>query len=194
MFSTMVLYYCNLFFGLSPSSLCFSTTTFRGMALPSSSGEPTLVGPSMELASTGGNLIKCRKEIYRMCYFCSLILGFPLKRWIFKYPVFPCQRNREENIRFTGWSLHFGESGTHCGTTRECFFCHRAGCFKLHLWSPACDGIKLIWVSNKYNKRYFTRNEWTFILTAKMICEYVHCVQSRISPQLQVYKQTDSSR
>jgi hypothetical protein len=33
------------FFGLYPSSLCFSTTTFQGMALPSSSGEPTLVGP-----------------------------------------------------------------------------------------------------------------------------------------------------
>jgi hypothetical protein len=28
-----------------PSSLCFATKTFRGMALPSSSGEPTLLGP-----------------------------------------------------------------------------------------------------------------------------------------------------
>jgi hypothetical protein len=35
MFLTMVLYYCDLFLGLSPSSPCFSTTTFRGMALPS---------------------------------------------------------------------------------------------------------------------------------------------------------------
>jgi hypothetical protein len=26
-------------------SLCFATTTFRGMALPSSSGEPTLLSP-----------------------------------------------------------------------------------------------------------------------------------------------------
>jgi hypothetical protein len=41
----MVLYSCDLFFGLSPSSPCFSTTTFRGMALPSSSGVPTLVRP-----------------------------------------------------------------------------------------------------------------------------------------------------
>jgi hypothetical protein len=32
-------------FGISPSSPCFKTTTFRGMALPSSSGAPTLVGP-----------------------------------------------------------------------------------------------------------------------------------------------------
>jgi hypothetical protein len=37
--------YCDLFFGLHPSSLCFSTTTFRGMALLSSSREPTLLGP-----------------------------------------------------------------------------------------------------------------------------------------------------
>jgi hypothetical protein len=35
----------NLNFGLYPSSPCFKTTTFRGMALPSSSGAPTLVGP-----------------------------------------------------------------------------------------------------------------------------------------------------
>jgi hypothetical protein len=37
--------HCDLYFGLSPSSPCFKTTTFRGMALPSSSGAPTLVGP-----------------------------------------------------------------------------------------------------------------------------------------------------
>jgi hypothetical protein len=41
----MVLYYCNLFFGLSPLSPRFSNTTFRGMALSLSSGVPTLVGP-----------------------------------------------------------------------------------------------------------------------------------------------------
>jgi hypothetical protein len=41
----MVLYYYFLSFGLSPSSPRFKTTTFRGMALPSSSGAPTLVGP-----------------------------------------------------------------------------------------------------------------------------------------------------
>jgi hypothetical protein len=41
----MVLYYCDRFFGLYPSSLCFVITTFRGMALPSSSGEPNLLGP-----------------------------------------------------------------------------------------------------------------------------------------------------
>jgi hypothetical protein len=37
--------YCDLFFGLYPSSLYFVITTFRGMALPSSSGEPDLLGP-----------------------------------------------------------------------------------------------------------------------------------------------------
>jgi hypothetical protein len=36
-------YFLN--FGLSPSSPCLLTTTFRGMALPSFSGAPTLVGP-----------------------------------------------------------------------------------------------------------------------------------------------------
>jgi hypothetical protein len=41
----MVLYYYFLNFGLSPSSPCFLSTTVRGMALPSSSGAPTLVGP-----------------------------------------------------------------------------------------------------------------------------------------------------
>jgi hypothetical protein len=41
----MKIYYYDLFFGLYPLSLSFSTTTFRGMALPSSSGEPTWVGP-----------------------------------------------------------------------------------------------------------------------------------------------------
>jgi hypothetical protein len=41
----MVLYYCDLFFGLYPSSLCFAITAFQGMALPSSSGEPNLLGP-----------------------------------------------------------------------------------------------------------------------------------------------------
>jgi hypothetical protein len=41
----MVLYYYFLNFGLSASSPCFKTTTFRGMALPSSSGAPALVGP-----------------------------------------------------------------------------------------------------------------------------------------------------
>jgi hypothetical protein len=30
---------CDLIFGLCPTSLCFVTTTFQGMALPSSSGE-----------------------------------------------------------------------------------------------------------------------------------------------------------
>jgi hypothetical protein len=40
----MVLYYCDPFFGLFLSYPCFSTTTFRGMALPLSSGVPTLVG------------------------------------------------------------------------------------------------------------------------------------------------------
>jgi hypothetical protein len=45
MFLTMVLYYCDLFFVLYPSSLCFVITTFRGMALPSSSGEPDLLSP-----------------------------------------------------------------------------------------------------------------------------------------------------
>jgi hypothetical protein len=45
MFLTMVLYYCDLLFGLYPSSLCFATTTFRGMDLPSSSVKPTLLGP-----------------------------------------------------------------------------------------------------------------------------------------------------
>jgi hypothetical protein len=49
----MVLYYCDLFFGLYPSSLCFVITTFRGMALPLSSGEPNVLGP-IELASIGG--------------------------------------------------------------------------------------------------------------------------------------------
>jgi hypothetical protein len=43
---TMVLYYCDLLFGLYPSSLCSLTTTFQGMFLPSPSGEPTLLGPS----------------------------------------------------------------------------------------------------------------------------------------------------
>jgi hypothetical protein len=38
-------HYCDLFFGLYPSSLCFVTTTFRGMAFPSLSGEPNLLGP-----------------------------------------------------------------------------------------------------------------------------------------------------
>jgi hypothetical protein len=38
------IYYYFLNFGLSPSSPCFKTTTFLGMALPSSSGAPTLVG------------------------------------------------------------------------------------------------------------------------------------------------------
>jgi hypothetical protein len=37
--------YCDLFFGLYPSSLCFVIITFRGMALPLSSGEPNLLGP-----------------------------------------------------------------------------------------------------------------------------------------------------
>jgi hypothetical protein len=37
--------YCDLFFGLYPSSLCFVITTFRGMALPQSKGEPNLLGP-----------------------------------------------------------------------------------------------------------------------------------------------------
>jgi hypothetical protein len=46
MFLTMVLYYCDLFFGLYPSSLCFVITTFRRMALPLSLGGP--VGPSIE--------------------------------------------------------------------------------------------------------------------------------------------------
>jgi hypothetical protein len=41
----MVLYYCDLLFGRYPSSLCFANTTFRGVVLPSSSGEPTLLGP-----------------------------------------------------------------------------------------------------------------------------------------------------
>jgi hypothetical protein len=45
MFLTMVLYYCDPFFELNPSSLCFVITTFRGMALPSLSGEPKLLGP-----------------------------------------------------------------------------------------------------------------------------------------------------
>jgi hypothetical protein len=44
MFLTMVLYFCDLFFGLI-HRLCFVITTFRGMALPSSSGEPNLLGP-----------------------------------------------------------------------------------------------------------------------------------------------------
>jgi hypothetical protein len=46
--------YCDLFFGLHPSSLCFATTTFRGMALPSSSGEPYLLGPIDRAISIGG--------------------------------------------------------------------------------------------------------------------------------------------
>jgi hypothetical protein len=41
----MVLYYCDLFFELYPSSPCFVITTFRGIVLPSSSGEPNLLGP-----------------------------------------------------------------------------------------------------------------------------------------------------
>jgi hypothetical protein len=41
----MVLYYCDLFFELYLSSLYFVITTFRGMALPSSLGEPNLLGP-----------------------------------------------------------------------------------------------------------------------------------------------------
>jgi hypothetical protein len=45
MFLMMVLYYCVQLFGLYPSSLCFATITFRGMVLPLSSGEPTLLGP-----------------------------------------------------------------------------------------------------------------------------------------------------
>jgi hypothetical protein len=40
----MVLYYCDLLFGLHPSSLCFVTTAFQGMVLPSSSGETYSVG------------------------------------------------------------------------------------------------------------------------------------------------------
>jgi hypothetical protein len=36
--------YCDLLFGLYPSSLCFATTTFQGMVLPSSSGETYSVG------------------------------------------------------------------------------------------------------------------------------------------------------
>jgi hypothetical protein len=49
----MVLYYCDLLFGLYPSSLCFATTTFPAMVLPSSSGETYSVGSgrSIELAS-----------------------------------------------------------------------------------------------------------------------------------------------
>jgi hypothetical protein len=54
MFLTMVLYYYDLLFGLYPSSLCFATTTFRGIALPSSPGELTLLGPAIELVSIGG--------------------------------------------------------------------------------------------------------------------------------------------
>jgi hypothetical protein len=38
-------FFCHLFFGLYPLSLCFSTTTFWEMAVPSSSSEPTLMGP-----------------------------------------------------------------------------------------------------------------------------------------------------
>jgi hypothetical protein len=50
----MVLYYCDLLFGLYPSSLCFATTTFQGMVLPSSSGEIYSVGSCRSLASIGG--------------------------------------------------------------------------------------------------------------------------------------------
>jgi hypothetical protein len=42
--------FCDIFFGLYPSFLCFVITVFRGMALPSSSGEPTLLG-SVDRAS-----------------------------------------------------------------------------------------------------------------------------------------------
>jgi hypothetical protein len=44
MFLTMVLCYCDLLFGLYPSSLCFATTTFQGMVLPLLSGETYSVG------------------------------------------------------------------------------------------------------------------------------------------------------
>jgi hypothetical protein len=37
--------YCDLLFGLYPSSLCFANTMLQGMALPSSSGEPSVLGP-----------------------------------------------------------------------------------------------------------------------------------------------------
>jgi hypothetical protein len=44
-FIWIYLAYCDLFFGLHSSPLCFVITTFRGMALPLSSGEPNLLGP-----------------------------------------------------------------------------------------------------------------------------------------------------
>jgi hypothetical protein len=55
--------YYFLNFGLCPSSPCFKTTTFQGMALPSSSGAPTLVGPV-----DGASLCRCFKHVKFLPY------------------------------------------------------------------------------------------------------------------------------
>jgi hypothetical protein len=77
----MVLYHYNLLFGLYPSSLCFSTTMFQGMALPSSSGDLLCWVQSIELASVGKKLILftfCREYIHKTMtiYFLNSIFGY----------------------------------------------------------------------------------------------------------------------
>jgi hypothetical protein len=70
MFLAVVLYYCDLFFGLHPSSLCFVITTFRGMALPSSSGEPNLLGPS------GASIIRAMTEFVQSYRWAPMSVEF----------------------------------------------------------------------------------------------------------------------
>jgi hypothetical protein len=76
----MVLYYCDLLCGLHRSSLCFATTTFQGMVLPSSSGETYSVGVrSIELTTRCYNQKLCTHMQGRLL-FIALSVGGPTKQ------------------------------------------------------------------------------------------------------------------